>query len=153
MQFVYVRDLVEAMVRAMVEPRAEGEAFNIGESKPVTHIELVEKLARAANVEPTLVRVPRDAILAAGGNPMSEPYYFGEYLDVPPITEYMGKAPRVLKMKMTPFDVGLKETYRWYVRNHKRSPASETSNSPRAHGERVEIPGFSESKLRRDVRE
>ena len=31
----------------------------------------------------------------------------------------MGKAPRVLKMKMTPFDVGLKETYRWCVRNHK----------------------------------
>jgi dTDP-D-glucose 4,6-dehydratase len=22
-------------------------------------------------------------------------------------------------MKMTPFDAGLKETYRWYVRNHK----------------------------------
>jgi UDP-glucose 4-epimerase len=119
MQFVYVRDLVEAMVHAMTEPRAEGEAFNIGDSKPLTHIELVERLARIANVEPNLVRVPRDAIQAAGGSAMTEPYYFGEYLDVPPITEYMGKAPRVLKMKMTPFDVGLKETYRWYVRNHK----------------------------------
>ena len=119
MQFVYVRDLVEAMVHAMTEPRAEGEAFNIGDSKPLTHIELVERLARIANVEPTLVRVPRDAIQAAGGNAMTEPYYFGEYLDVPPITEYMGKTPRVLKMKMTPFDIGLKETYRWHVRNHK----------------------------------
>ena len=76
MQFVYVRDLVEAMVHAMTEPRAEGEAFNIGESKPVTHIELVEKLARVANVEPTLVRVPRDAIQAAGGNAMTEPLLF-----------------------------------------------------------------------------
>ena len=66
-----------------------------------------------------MVRVPRDSILAAGGNPMSEPYYFGEYLDIPPITENMGKAQRVLKMKLTPFDAGLKETYRWYVRNHK----------------------------------
>ena len=26
---------------------------------------------------------------------------------------------RVLKMKLTPFEVGLKETYKWYVRNHK----------------------------------
>jgi hypothetical protein len=31
----------------------------------------------------------------------------------------MGKTTRVLKVKMTPFDVGLKETWRWYVRNHK----------------------------------
>jgi len=25
----------------------------------------------------------------------------------------------MLKMKLTPFEVGLKETYRWYMRNHK----------------------------------
>ena len=119
MQFVYVRNLVDALVAAMTEPRAEGEAFNIGDSKPLTQVELVERLAAAANVEPVLVRTPRDAILAAGGNAMSEPYYFGEYLDVPPITENMGKTTRVLKVKMTPFDVGLKETWRWYLRNHK----------------------------------
>ncbi len=119
MQFVYVRDLVTAMVRAMHETRAAGEAFNIGDSKPLTHTELVERLAKTANVDPVMVRVPRDIIAGAGGNAMDEPYYFGEYLDVPPITENMGKAQRVLKMKLTPFDAGLKETYRWYVRNHK----------------------------------
>jgi 2'-hydroxyisoflavone reductase len=119
MQFVYVNDLVHAMVRAMAEPRAEGEAFNIGDPKPVTQVELAEKLAKAANVEPILTRVPRDVIVHAGGNAMEEPYYFGEYLDVPPITENIGKVTRMLKMKLTPFDVGLKETYRWYVRNHK----------------------------------
>ena len=81
MQFVYVNDLVEAMVRAMTEPRAVGEAFNIGDPKPLTQVELVERLAKAANVEPTLVRVPRDVIQQAGGNAMDEPYYFGEYLD------------------------------------------------------------------------
>jgi hypothetical protein len=76
-------------------------------------------MARVAGVEPTLVRVPRDLITQAGGNPMDEPYYFGEYLDVPPITENIGKVTRMLKMKLTPFDVGLKETYKWYTRNHK----------------------------------
>ena len=50
---------------------------------------------------------------------MTEPFYFGEYFDLPPITENIGKVTRLLKMKLTPFDVGLKETYRWYVRNHK----------------------------------
>jgi nucleoside-diphosphate-sugar epimerase len=122
MQFAYVNDLVEAMVRSIEEPRAVGEAFNIGDSKPVTQVELVEKLAKVAGVEPALVRVPRDAIAQAGGNVYGEPYYFGEYFDVPPITENMGKATRILKVKMTPFEVGLKETYRWYLRNHKARP-------------------------------
>jgi 2'-hydroxyisoflavone reductase len=119
MQFAYVTDLVQAMVRAMTEPKAVGEAFNIGDPKPVTQAELVERLAKAASLEATLVRVPRDIIVQAGGNAMEEPYYFGEYFDLPPITEYIGKVTRVLKMKLTPFDIGLKETYRWYTRNHK----------------------------------
>ena len=119
MQFVYVHDLVAAMLRAMEEPRAVGEAFNIGDSKPITQVELVEKLARAANVEPVLARVPRDSIQQAGGNAMEEPFYFGEYFDLPPITENIGKVTRMLKVRMTPFETGLKETYRWYTRNHK----------------------------------
>jgi 2'-hydroxyisoflavone reductase len=119
MQFVYVNDLVTAMIKSMDEPRAVGEAFNIGDPKPVTQVELVEKLAKVANVEPTLVRVPRDIIAQAGGSVFTEPFYFGEYYDLPPITENIGKVTRVLKMKLTPFEAGLKETYRWYGRNHK----------------------------------
>jgi 2'-hydroxyisoflavone reductase len=124
MQFVYVADLVQAMARAIEEPRAEGEAFNIGESKPLTQMEVVERLVKAANADPAVVRIPRDVILQAGGNAISEPYYFGEYFDLPPITENIGKVTRMLKIKMTPFDIGLKETYRWYLRNHKPRAAS-----------------------------
>jgi nucleoside-diphosphate-sugar epimerase len=119
MQFVYVNDLVAAMIRAISEPRAEGEAFNIGDSRPLTQVEFVEKLAKVANVEPTLVRMPRDIISQAGGNAMVEPLYFGEYYDVPPITEYTAKVRRLLKITPTPFEAGLKETYRWYTRHHK----------------------------------
>jgi len=123
MQFAYVTDLVQAMVKAMSEPKAVGEAFNIGDPKPLTQVEVVEKFAKAANADATLVRVPRDIIAQAGGNSMEEPYYFGEYFDLPPITEYIGKVTRVLKVKLTPFDAGLKETYRWYTRNHKSRTA------------------------------
>jgi len=123
MQFVYVHDLVHAMVRALEEPRAVGEAFNIGDPKPVTQFELVEKLAKVSGTEANLVRVPRDVIAQAGGNAIDEPYYFGEYFDVPPITENIGKVTRVLKMKLTPLEIGLKETYRWYTRNHKSRTA------------------------------
>lgn len=119
MQFAYVHDVVQAMVRAMIEPRAIGEAFNVGDTKPLTQVEVVEKLAKASNTEATLARIPRDVIQQNGGSVMEEPYYFGEYFDLAPITMNIGKVTRVLKMKLTPFDVGLKETYRWYTRNHK----------------------------------
>jgi len=124
MQFVYVDDLVQAMISAMVEPRAVGEAFNIGDPKPITQVEFAEKLGRTANVDATLVRIPRDVIQQAGGNVMDEPFYFGEYLDVPPITENIGKVTRLLKIKLTPFEAGLKDTWRWYTRNHKPRTAT-----------------------------
>lgn len=123
MQFAYVHDVVQAMVRAMIEPRAIGEAFNIGDTKPLTQVEVADKLAKAANTEATLVRIPRDVIQQNGGSVMEEPYYFGEYFDLAPITMNIGKVTRMLKMKLTPFDVGLKETYRWYARNHKARAA------------------------------
>jgi 2'-hydroxyisoflavone reductase len=119
MQFAYVHDLVHAMMRSMEEPRAAGEAFNIGDTKPLTQVEVVEKMAKVAGTDVVLARVPRDVIVSLGGSVMEEPYYFGEYYDLPPITMNIGKVTRMLKMKLTPFEVGLKETYRWYMRNHK----------------------------------
>jgi nucleoside-diphosphate-sugar epimerase len=116
MQFVYVKDLVQAMVRAMEVPNATGEAFNIGDSRPLTQAEVVQALAAAAGKSAQLVRIPREAILHSGGNPMGDPSYFGVYYDLPPITEKMGKAARMLGIRHTPFEEGLKETWRWYLR-------------------------------------
>jgi hypothetical protein len=65
------------------------------------------------------VRISRDKILEAGGNPMGEPAYFGIYFDLHPITEVIGKVTRILKIRLTSFDAGLKETYRWYLRHHR----------------------------------
>jgi 2'-hydroxyisoflavone reductase len=122
MQFVYVKDLVRAALRAMEEPAAVGEAFNVGNEKPLTQFELVQAMAAAAGKkQPIIVRVPRDRIAEAGGDPMGEPAYFGIYYDVAPITEVVLKAKRVLGLQPTPFDAGLKETYRWYLRNAKKS--------------------------------
>jgi nucleoside-diphosphate-sugar epimerase len=114
MQFVYVKDLVRALIAAMREPAAAGEACNIGDARAVTQAELVAALGRAAGVEPRTVNVERAKIEAAGGNPMGDPMYFGVYFDLPPITEAMGKAERLLGVAATPFDQGLRETYEWY---------------------------------------
>jgi len=117
MQFVYVKDLVRALIRAMEVPNAEGEAFNIGDSRPLTQAEVVQSLAAAAGKPSQMVRIPREAIAHLGGNPMGDPAYFGVYFDLPPITEKMGKAVRLLGVRPTPFEEGLKETWRWYLRN------------------------------------
>jgi len=66
------------------------------------------------------VRVPREKIAAAGGNVMSEPFYFGQYLDLPPITENVSKLQRVLSVRLTAFATGLRETHRWYLRKPRR---------------------------------
>ena len=121
MQFVYIKDLIRACVRAMEEPGAIGEAFNVANEKPITQAEFVQAVAAAAGKKPNIVRAPRERIAEAGGDPMGQPAYFGVYLDMPPITEVVVKAKRILGFQPTPFDAGLKETYRWYLRNSKKS--------------------------------
>ena len=117
MQFVYVNDLVEACFNALGKHTAPGRAFNVADDKPLTQVELVMEFARALGKHPVLVRVPRELISRAGGNAYGEPMYFGQYYDVPPITEAVGRVKRVLNVSLTPFAVGLKETLRWYTKH------------------------------------
>ena len=121
MQFVYIKDLVRACIRAMEEPDAAGEAFNVANEKPMTQAEYTQAIVAATGKKGNIVRVPRERIVEAGGDPMGQPAYFGVYLDVPPITEVVVKAKRILGFQPTPFEAGLKETYRWYLRNGKKS--------------------------------
>jgi 2'-hydroxyisoflavone reductase len=118
MQFIYIKDLIGACIKVMDLADIDGHAFNIANPRPLTQVEVVEALARACNKEPTFVRLPRERILRAGGQAMSGPnLYFGNYFDVPAITMVVNKAQRVLKFKPLDFATGLKETYRWYLRN------------------------------------
>jgi 2'-hydroxyisoflavone reductase len=117
MQFVYVKDVVRACLRCMDEPGAVGHAFNIANARPVAQFEFVEALAAVCHKPTEFVRIPREYLLRAGGNPMGPKMYFGIYMDMPPITEITAKAQRILKFKPTDFAVGLKETYQWYLRH------------------------------------
>ena len=119
MQFVFIRDLIAAMMKAMTEPVALGESFNIGNDRPISQLEFVHAIGRAANKKVTIAKVPRDRIIEAGGSPAGDPAYFGQYFDLPPITEAMGKLKRMLKIQLTPFDQGLRETFLWYQRKKK----------------------------------
>lgn len=122
MQFVYVKDLVWAALRAAEAPAAIGQAYNVADAAPITQVEAVRAFARAAGKEPKLVFVPRAKIQAAGGNVFEPPFYFGEYLDLPGITESIEKARRDLGFEPTPFDQGLAETYEWYLKQSRPAP-------------------------------
>jgi 2'-hydroxyisoflavone reductase len=117
MQFVFVNDLVEACFNAMEKHTAPGRAFNVADEKPLTQVEVVNEFAKAIGKQPVIVRVPREILVRNGGNAFVPPLYFGQYYDVPPITEAVGRVKRVLNVSLTPFATGLKETYRWYSKH------------------------------------
>jgi nucleoside-diphosphate-sugar epimerase len=117
MQFVYVTDLVEACFNALEKHTAPGRAFNVADDKPLTQVEVVNEFAKAMGKTAAIVRVPRDIIARNGGNAFTDPLYFGQYYDVPPITEAVGRVKRVLNVALTPFGAGLKETLKWYSRH------------------------------------
>ncbi len=120
MQFVYIKDLVGVMVKVLDDPQSVGQAFNVANPRPITQEELIEALAVAAKKKLEIVRMPRRQILQAGGSSLGPKLYFGYYYDMPAITQVVAKAQRMLKFKPTDFLTGLRETYRWYLRNHKK---------------------------------
>ncbi|HLB54238.1 MAG TPA: NAD-dependent epimerase/dehydratase family protein [Gemmatimonadales bacterium] len=120
MQWVYVADLAEACVRAIEVPAAVGEAFNVAYQRPISQRDFVVALGRVAGIEPGLVPIPRERIEAAGGHAFVGHLYFGEYLDIPPITEVIEKATRVLGVKLTGFEEALRASYTWYQTQPRR---------------------------------
>jgi len=95
MQWVYVSDVAEACVRAIEVPEAAG-------------------------IEPTPVPVPRSRIHAAGGQVMGENLYFGEVLDMQPLTSKVDKAARMLGLEPTPLDEALRSSFACYRAQPRR---------------------------------
>jgi nucleoside-diphosphate-sugar epimerase len=121
MQWVHVRDVARAAVLAASSDAAVGRAYNLASYPPIRQLEFVELLARIADREPHLVHVPREQIQQAGGALFAPPFYFGVYLDIPPITARVDRARGELGLDFTPLEEGLRETYTWY-RQQRRSP-------------------------------
>lgn len=117
MQFVYVKDLVELAIRVMEQRNAIGHAFNTANPRALAQHEVVLEMAKAAGVkDPRLVSIPRELIVRAGGQAFgAQRLYFGDYFDLPAITEIITKAQRMLAFKPTDFTEGLKATHRTYL--------------------------------------
>jgi nucleoside-diphosphate-sugar epimerase len=119
-QWVFVSDLAKACIRASEVPEAAGEAFNIAHLEPTTQRTFVEALARVVGVTPRFASVSRAAIREAGGHAFVGNLYFGEYLDLPPHTSVMEKAPRLLGVTPETLEAALAKSFAWYQAQPRR---------------------------------
>jgi 2'-hydroxyisoflavone reductase len=120
MSFVHVDDVARAAMSAADRDVAAGHAYNLSNWPPITQVEFVQALTRVAGRQAKLVYVPRERIEAAGGNIFQPPLYFGEYYDLPTLTQKNDRAVRELDLEFTPFERGLTETFEWYQRQTNR---------------------------------
>jgi nucleoside-diphosphate-sugar epimerase len=122
MQWIHVQDVARAAVRAGDEPGASGRAYNLANYPPITQIEYVQLLATVAGRHAQLVRIPRQQIERLGGQLFAPPFYFGVYLDVPLTVARNDRVRSELGVDLTPFEDGLRETYRWYQEQPRPQP-------------------------------
>ena len=64
--FCHVSDTVEAVIRLVDTPGAEGEVFNVGSDREITMHDLAEMVRRAVNSESPIELIPYDEAYAAG---------------------------------------------------------------------------------------
>ncbi|HJU42393.1 MAG TPA: NAD-dependent epimerase/dehydratase family protein [Vicinamibacterales bacterium] len=122
MQWVHVEDVARAAVLAANENVAAGRAYNLASYPATTQNAFVQMLAKIASRPANLVHVTREQIERLGGSLFSPPYYFGAYLDIPPITVRPDRVRSELGLELTPLEDGLRKTYRWYRGQQRPEP-------------------------------
>jgi nucleoside-diphosphate-sugar epimerase len=122
MQWVHVRDVARAAVLAADNDDAIGRAYNLASYPPVTQLEFVQLLANIAGKRPHVVHIRRETIEQLGGQLFTPPYYFGVYLDIPPITVIGDRTRAELGLPLTRLEEGLRETYAWYQQQQRPQP-------------------------------
>lgn len=115
MQWVSAHDVARAAILAATHDVAIGHAYNLGNYPPISQLDFVHLLARAAGREARVVHVPRARIHERGGSLMQPPNYFGVYLDIPAITVTSARVTDQLGLTLTPLEHGMRETYAWYA--------------------------------------
>jgi UDP-glucose 4-epimerase len=88
--FTYVGDVVEALLKLMVEPRAIGHVFNIGNTEEVSIRGLAEQIKQATGSQSTIVTIPYDQAYEAGFEDMPR-----RVPDLSKINSLIGYRPKV----------------------------------------------------------
>ena len=122
MQWVSAQDVARAAILAAEKDVAIGHAYNLANYPAVTQLEFVRLLARVAGKDADLVPVPRERLQRLGGQLFQPPYYFGAYLDVPPITVRAERVRSELALNLTSLEDGLRKAFQWYERQQRPRP-------------------------------
>lgn len=88
--FTYVGDVVGALLKLMVEPRAVGEVFNIGNTEEVSILALAERVKALTGSSSPIVTIPYDQAYEAGFEDMPR-----RAPDLTKIRELIGYEPAV----------------------------------------------------------
>jgi UDP-glucose 4-epimerase len=102
--FTYVGDVVGALLELMVEPRAIGEVFNIGNLEEVSITRLAEQIKAETGSQSPIVTIPYDQAYEAGFEDMPR-----RVPDLRKIHDLIGYIPKV----------GLAEIIRTVVADHR----------------------------------
>ena len=113
MQWVHTADIARAAVAAASMEAGAGEAFNLA-GPPISQSDFVRLLAEVAGAEVELVPVPRETLVAAGGQLLEPPLYFGTFLDLPPLTVTGDKLRDRLGVELVSLREGMANTFAWY---------------------------------------
>jgi nucleoside-diphosphate-sugar epimerase len=119
LQWVHVRDVARAAVRAATEDAAIGHAYNLANDPPISQIDYIRVLAAIAGKPAHLVSVPRETIERMGGRLLEPPLYFGVFLDIPPIVVRNDRLRNELGVEPIALEDGLRETFEWYERQQR----------------------------------
>lgn len=64
--FTYVTDVVDALIKLMENPKADGEIFNVGGNEPVTIMELAQRIKKIAKSDSRIDVIPYDQAYEEG---------------------------------------------------------------------------------------
>jgi UDP-glucose 4-epimerase len=88
--FTYVGDVVRGLMALMVEPKAIGQVFNIGNVEEVTIRQLAERVRAACNSTSEIVTIPYEQAYDSGFEDMPR-----RVPDLTKINQFVGYEPRV----------------------------------------------------------
>lgn len=142
--FVYIDDMVQALLLALDHERAVGQAFNVGNDHPLSQAELYNTIAREIGAPPVRTHVPYAPLYAAAAAAERVANLTNNRI-LPPVTRHgvklygahnllsIDKARRELGYAPTmPLREGLRITSEWYVRQQEQAAAHATVNAQQA---------------------
>jgi hypothetical protein len=75
-----------------------------------------------AGKDARIVSIPRSKIESAGGRAMGGPLYFGDYLDIPPITVRADRVRAELGLALQSLEDGMRSAFEWYAQQKRVPP-------------------------------